>query len=78
MNRVPEADDTRRPSDNVVAETRGDNHPWEFDKAGREVNVRVTGQLTFNSLSLIRQAALSGAGLAYLPEDRVQADIQEG
>jgi len=57
--------------------TRGGNHSWEFDKAGREINVRVTGQLVFTSLSLIRRAALSGLGLAYLPEDRVQEDIRE-
>jgi hypothetical protein len=32
----------------------------------------------FTSFSLIRKAALAGLGLAYLPEDRVQADVREG
>lgn len=63
---------------NLRRPTRGDYYPWEFDKAGREVKVRVEGQLVFTSLSLIRRAALSGLGLAYLPEDQVQADVQEG
>jgi DNA-binding transcriptional LysR family regulator len=57
--------------------TRGDSHPWEFDKGGREVKVRVAGQLVLSSLSMIRRAALAGLGLAYVPEDVVQADVQK-
>lgn len=63
---------------NLRRPTRGDHYPWEFDKAGHEVKVRVEGQLAFISLSLIRRAALPGLGLAYLPEDQVQADVAEG
>ncbi|MEA3140749.1 MAG: hypothetical protein QOK23_2918 [Gammaproteobacteria bacterium] len=57
--------------------TRGGFYPWEFEKAGREVKVRVDGQLVFTSLSLIRDAALAGLGLAYLPEDQVVAHVRE-
>ncbi len=32
----------------------------------------------FTSLSLIRNASLAGLGLAYLPEDWVQAHLAEG
>jgi hypothetical protein len=30
---------------NLRRVTRGGNHPWEFEKRGREINVRVEGQL---------------------------------
>jgi DNA-binding transcriptional LysR family regulator len=40
--------------------------------------VRVEGQLAFNSVTLMLNAALSGFGLAYLPEDKVQAHLAEG
>lgn len=63
---------------NLRRPTRGDHYPWEFDKAGRALKVRVEGQLVFTSLSLIRNAALAGLGLAYLPEDLVQAHMAEG
>lgn len=56
--------------------TRGGIHLWEFDQAGREVKVKVTGQIIFSSLRLIRDAALAGHGLAYLPEDCVMADLK--
>jgi DNA-binding transcriptional LysR family regulator len=55
--------------------TRGGNHPWEFEKRGREVNVRVDGQLAVNSIELARRAALDGVGLAYLPDDMVKEDV---
>jgi DNA-binding transcriptional LysR family regulator len=58
--------------------TLGGFYPWEFEKAGRELNVRVEGQLVFTSLPLMRDAALAGLGLAYLPEDQVQAHVREG
>jgi DNA-binding transcriptional LysR family regulator len=58
--------------------TYGGLYAWEFDKDGREVKVRVEGQLTFNTLSSIRWAVLSGLGLAYLPEDYVRAYLEDG
>src|SRR3954449_8513221 len=36
--------------------TRGGYHPWEFEKQGREINVRVEGQLAVNNLDLARIA----------------------
>jgi DNA-binding transcriptional LysR family regulator len=53
-------------------------YAWEFEKDGRDVNVRVEGQLVFNSTALILKAALAGFGLAYLPEDQVQPHIAGG
>jgi DNA-binding transcriptional LysR family regulator len=40
--------------------------------------VRVEGQLTFNTTSLIVQAAIEGFGLAYIPEDEVRAPLADG
>lgn len=34
--------------------------------------MRVEGQLVFNSITLILEAALAGFGLAYLSEEQVQ------
>jgi DNA-binding transcriptional LysR family regulator len=54
---------------NVRLPTYGGLYAWEFEKGGREVKVRVEGQLIFNGLSQRLTAALAGFGLAYLPED---------
>jgi DNA-binding transcriptional LysR family regulator len=53
-------------------------YAWEFEKGGRELKVRVDGQLVFNSTALILKAALAGFGLAYLPEDQVQTHLADG
>ena len=63
---------------NIRLPTRGSVYAWEFEKRGREVRVRVEGQLLFNNIALRLDAALSGLGLAYLPEDQVQMDITRG
>ncbi len=60
---------------NMRRVTRGGYFPWEFEKRGREVNVRVDGQFAVSSLELARKAALDGLGLAYLPDDMVQEHI---
>ncbi len=51
---------------------------WEFERAGRVLNVRVEGQLIVNDIALARLGALGGAGLAYLPEDYVVPYIASG
>lgn len=51
---------------------------WEFDQAGRSVNVRVEGQLLVNNITMLRQAALDGVGLAYLPADYVAPCVASG
>ena len=60
---------------NLGRVTRGGYFPWEFEKRGREINVRVEGQVAVNSLELARSAVLDGLGLAYLPDDLVEGDI---
>jgi DNA-binding transcriptional LysR family regulator len=58
--------------------THGGFYLWEFDKDGRELKVRVEGRAAFSTVSMMRQAALDGLGLAYLPEDQVEGAIDEG
>jgi DNA-binding transcriptional LysR family regulator len=60
---------------NLRLPTHGSLYTWEFEKDKREVNVHVEGQLVFNNIALRLNAALAGLGLAFLPEDLVQADI---
>ena len=53
-------------------------YAWEFEKGGRELRVRVEGQFTFNATAQMLNAALAGAGLAYVPESMVQRDLAKG
>ena len=57
--------------------TSGGIYAWEFEKRGREVKVRVDGQLVFNSIPLRLNAVLAGHGLAYLPEDQVKKHLAD-
>jgi DNA-binding transcriptional LysR family regulator len=63
---------------NLRLPTHGGLYAWEFEKAGRELRVRVEGQLVFNATTPMLDAALEGFGLAYLPEDEVQVHLAEG
>ena len=58
--------------------THGGLYAWEFEKTGRELKVRVDGQLTFNVTFQMLNAALAGFGLAYVPEDLAQQHIVRG
>jgi len=58
--------------------THGAFYAWEFQKDGQELKVRIQGRTAFNTVGMMRQAALDGFGLAYLPEDRVETAIKEG
>ncbi len=53
-------------------------YAWEFEKKGREIKVRVEGQLVFNTIALRLKAALAGLGLAYLPEEQARSYIVKG
>jgi DNA-binding transcriptional LysR family regulator len=63
---------------NLRLPTYGGLLPWEFEKGGRELKVRVEGQLVFNNIGLRLNAVLAGFGLAYLPEDQVRAHLTDG
>lgn len=63
---------------NMRLPTLGGIYAWEFEKEGRELRVRVDGQLTFNSLHQRIDAAQLGLGLAMVPEDTVQEELANG
>lgn len=62
---------------NLRLPTSGTLNRWRMMRGGRETRVRVDGPLVFNTIDLIRDAALDGHGLAYLPLDQVQAQLNE-
>jgi len=63
---------------NMRLPTYGGIFPWEFEKDGQELKVRVEGQLVFNNIAMRLQAAQQGLGLAYMPEDLVLSCVAEG
>src|SRR3984893_12134708 len=63
---------------NLRLPTYGGLYAWEFEKGGRELKVRVEGQVVFNNIALRLSAVLEGLGLTYLPEDQVQAHLAAG
>ena len=63
---------------NLRLSTHGGLYAWEFEKGGRELRVRVEGQLIFNGTNQMLNAALAGFGLAYVPEDLAQPHLAKG
>jgi DNA-binding transcriptional LysR family regulator len=63
---------------NLRLPTHGGLYAWEFEKDGRELKVRVEGQLVFNGTFQMLNAALAGFGLAYVPEDVAQTHLAKG
>ncbi len=80
INAPPEApqDLTRHNCINMRLPTYGGLFPWEFEKDGREIKVRVEGQLVFNNIGLRLDSALAGLGLAYIPEDHARDQLAAG
>ena len=56
----------------------GGLYVWEFERKGRELEVRVEGQVIVNTSPLIVAAALDGMGIAFLPEEEFAPHIEEG
>src|SRR5437879_8623555 len=63
---------------NLRLPTYGGLYAWEFEKVGRELKVRVEGQLVFNGTTQMLNAALAGLGLAYVPQDLAQPYLDRG
>lgn len=63
---------------NLRLRTLGGVYAWEFEKGGRELKVRVDGQVVFNDARLIIKAARAGVGLAYVFRDAVEAELADG
>ncbi len=52
--------------------------PWEFERDGREIRFRPTGQLIVNDEVLSAAAVRAGAGLGYMLEHDVAEEIANG
>ncbi len=63
---------------NIRLATHGGLWPWEFEREGSQLNVRVDGQLVYNSVYEVLDAAIAGLGLAYIPEDMASPYIRSG
>ena len=58
--------------------THGGLYSWEFGKNGRELRVRIDGQLTYNTTAQMLTAALAGLGLAYIPDGLARPFVAKG
>ncbi len=56
----------------------GGLYAWELEKEAREIRVRVEGQLAFNNVNMIVQAAKDGFGLGFVMEDHVRQELADG
>lgn len=63
---------------NQRMQSSGGLYVWDFERDGRQVNVRVDGQLIFNTSRPQIDAALAGLGLALLPEDELMPYMKSG
>lgn len=63
---------------NMRMQSSGGIFVWEFQRRGKQLNVRVDGQLIFNTSPNIVDAALAGLGVASLPEEEFAPHIEEG
>lgn len=63
---------------NQRMQTAGGLYVWEFERRGQPLNVRVDGQLVFNTSPSMVDAALAGLGIAYLPEEEFAPHLESG
>lgn len=63
---------------NMRMQSGGGLYVWDFQRKDKQMNVRVDGQLIFNTTPNIVDAALAGLGVAWLPEEEFAPHIQEG
>ncbi len=69
---------TRHSCINLRLLSYGGFYAWEFERDGQKLNVRVDGQLAFTSSVPILDAALSGHGVACVPEDMAAPHLTSG
>jgi DNA-binding transcriptional LysR family regulator len=58
--------------------SQGGEYAWEFLKNGLEVKIKVSGQWLFNEDFHIVDAVRANLGVAYIPKDLVQTDLNDG
>ena len=62
----------------IAAAISGGLWAWEFEERGKEIKVRVDGQVAFNNSFDIIDAAIDGFGLAYVPEEIALPYLSKG
>src|SRR3546814_5391814 len=80
QNRPPKTpyDLTKHACVNIQHRPSGAIYAWEFEKDGKEFTVKVEGQLVFNSIMHVLNAAIDSIGLAYVPEQLVAPYLADG
>lgn len=63
---------------NQRMQSSGGLYVWDFERRGRQVNVRVDGPLIFNTTQPQIDAALAGLGLTLLPDDELMPYLDSG
>lgn len=63
---------------NLRMSSSGGLYAWEFERAGKELKVRVEGQLVFNDVEMIVTAATAGHGIGFTLADHVTAQLADG
>ncbi|MDP3619773.1 MAG: LysR family transcriptional regulator [Ramlibacter sp.] len=56
----------------------GGLYAWELRDGDKDIDVRVSGQLVLNGAYQMLAAALSGYGLAFLPQEMTQPHVEAG
>lgn len=69
---------TRHACVNIRHRPSGAIYAWEFEKNGKAFTVKVEGQLVFNSIMHVLNAAVDGIGLAYVPEELAAPYLADG
>jgi DNA-binding transcriptional LysR family regulator len=54
------------------------NSTWRFSKAGQEELIQVSTRISVNSSEAVRELAISGLGMALLPEFAIADDLNSG
>jgi DNA-binding transcriptional LysR family regulator len=63
---------------NLRLATSGGLYAWELRHEGQDLEARVRGQLVVNGAYQVLNAALSGCGLAFLPDDLTGEHVRAG
>ena len=63
---------------NIRHRPSGAIYAWEFEKDGKAFTVKGEGQLVFNSIVHVLNAAIDGIGLAYVPEALAAPYLADG
>jgi DNA-binding transcriptional LysR family regulator len=63
---------------NIRHQPAGAIYAWEFAHQGQDFSVKVDGQLVFNSIMHVLNAAVDGIGVAYVPEQLVAPYLANG